>query len=158
MGEEARRALARPADGRRCSTLLVPVREADTVLARGLHVHYSVYLCYLERAAEAHLQQLGLAVEEMLAVYRGGFVVRDLAVEYVRAARAGDVLEASTWLESVGPASLWRATLLTGQPNGAAVLTARTRHVWVGEAQRAQRMPGPVRAALQAALPGAVSP
>ena len=64
------------------------------------HVNNAVYQSYLEQAAIEHSEHLGLTLDN----YRqlgSVFVMRRLAIDYLRPAIAGDYLDITTWIQEV---------------------------------------------------------
>lgn len=75
------------------------------LLDQGFQVGFDVAIAlhYLEQAAIEHSEQVGFGIDR----YRelgGVFVLRRVAIEYLRPAMAGDTLEIINWLETMrGP-------------------------------------------------------
>jgi len=64
-------------------------------------VYHANYLKYLERARVEWLQAIGIALPELAQRDRTAFVVRRLAIEYLKPARLGERLEATVRVEMV---------------------------------------------------------
>jgi acyl-CoA thioester hydrolase len=63
------------------------------------HVNNAVYLTWLDRAAWSHSAALGVPLERCVALRRG-MAAQRIEIEYLRAALAGDVVQAATWIVS----------------------------------------------------------
>ena len=61
------------------------------------HVNNAVYLTWLDRVAWSHSASLGVPLEQCLALRRG-MAARRIEIDYLRAALAGDVVQAATWI------------------------------------------------------------
>jgi acyl-CoA thioester hydrolase len=96
-------AAAAPSTEQSIHTTRLHVQPDDMI--RGFHIHYSVYLRYLEAAAVEHMDALGATINDLLARYQAGFVVRHADIEYLAPAMSGDDLDVRTWIESVQGAS-----------------------------------------------------
>ena len=72
-------------------------RVVDEEIDEYDHVNNAVYLQWLDRIAWAHSAQLGLPLERCLAI-RCGMAVRHTRVDYLEAARLGDILVLATWI------------------------------------------------------------
>lgn len=70
--------------------------SSDQIDAFG-HVNNAVYLQWLDEAAWAHSNALGVTIERCLELGRG-MAVMHTSLHYLRAAVAGDVVEIATWL------------------------------------------------------------
>lgn len=114
-------------------------------------VYHARYLHFMERGRSDYLRLLGISHRE-LALEGLGFVVRHMAIDFLRPASIDDVL----LIRSV-PRSLPRpggARLLLGQTvqRGAEVLVAaKVTVALVGPGGRPLRLPPAIRAALQPA-------
>lgn len=120
--------------------------QADDIDMLG-HVNNAVYQRYLEKAAIAHSAALGLTLQR----YRelgGIFVMRRIAIDYLRPAVAGNHLEVKTWLETLrGPRAVRRYEIRR-QDADDLLVTAEALWIWVnGATQRPQAMPAEVLAA-----------
>ena len=95
------------------------------------HVNNSVYLRYLEQAAWAHTEALGLTWD----TYReldAACVVRRHELDYLIAAKLGDTLQVATWIDqNDGRLSMWRCFQIRRANDGHTVLRARTQYVTV---------------------------
>ncbi|WAL59800.1 acyl-CoA thioesterase [Thermocoleostomius sinensis] len=94
------------------------------------HVNNSVYQQYLERAAIAHSESLGLTLER----YRelgGVFVMRRIEIEYLRPSVVGDVLNITTWVAELRGACTTRRYEIRKPNERNLVLTADALWVWV---------------------------
>ena len=69
-------------------------------------VYYANYLCYLERARTEWLRALGFEQTELAARHGVVFVVRSIAVEYLRPARFNDALGISVELADIGASQI----------------------------------------------------
>ncbi|AFY68301.1 thioesterase family protein [Geitlerinema sp. PCC 7407] len=105
------------------------------------HVNNAVYQHYLEHAAIAHLEHHGFTLERYRE-YGGFFVMRRIALEYLRPALAGDTLEVTTWIQDMGRSRSTRCYEIRrlGQPD--LLVTAEALWVWV-DAQTARPRPIP---------------
>lgn len=106
------------------------------------HVNNAVYLQYLEQAAWAHTEALGLN----WSIYREldtACVVKRHELDYLVAARLGEQLQVATWIaENDGRLAMWRAFQIRRVRDGRTVLRARTQYVTVGlSSGRPRRMP-----------------
>lgn len=94
------------------------------------HVNNAVYQHYLEQAAIEHSEHVGLTLER----YRelgGVWVLRKMAIEYLRAAVAGDRLDVTTWPEAMrGPRAVRRYEIRR-QADDELLVTAEALWVWV---------------------------
>lgn len=118
----------------------VTVTEAD--LDGFGHTNNVVYLRWLEQAAWAHSQALGLT----LADYRrlgAGLVVRRHELEYLLPSFLGDELLIGTWISgNDGKLQAARSYQIQRPRDGRTVLRAHTRWVCVDmESGRPRRMP-----------------
>jgi len=94
------------------------------------HVNNAVYQNYLEQAAIEHLEQFGFSLQR----YRelgGVFVMRRMAIEYLRPSLAGDTLEIVTWIDNMGRARTIRHYEIYRQGEDAPLVTAEALWVWV---------------------------
>jgi acyl-CoA thioester hydrolase len=110
------------------------------------HVNNVAIVQWVQDVAVAHSRAVGLGPEDYEAL-GGMFVVRRHAVEYLRAAYAGETLSIATWLESATRIQCERATEIKNA-RGELVVTARTTWVYLQRASlRPARIPPGVRAA-----------
>ena len=106
------------------------------------HVNNAVYLTWLDRAAWSHSAALGVPLEQCLALRRG-MAAQRIEIDYLRAAVAGDVIRAGTWIVS-GDARLraQRRFEVTRAADGATLARARIDYVCINlDSGRAARMP-----------------
>ncbi len=93
------------------------------------HVNNAVYQSYLEQAAIEHSEHLGLTLE----AYRqlgSVFVMRRLAIDYLRPAIAGDFLDITTWVQEMRGSRAIRRYEIRKTDN-VLVVTAEATWVWV---------------------------
>lgn len=96
------------------------------------HVNHAIYQHYLEQAAIEHSEHLGFGVDRYRCL-GGVFVLRRLAIEYLRPAIAGDTLEITTWLtEMRGPRAL-RQYEIRKQGQSDRLVVAEALWVWIDE-------------------------
>jgi acyl-CoA thioester hydrolase len=132
------------------------------------HVNNAVYLNYLEQAGIEHSAALGYDGER-LREFGGLFIARRHEIDYLRPARAGDVLQVVTWIaEQRGAQAVREYVLGRLEPQGGGgipadhflapgfalpaipLVRARTHWAWVGVADgRPRRLPPELRAAFQ---------
>ncbi|MBD2093044.1 acyl-CoA thioesterase [Microcoleus sp. FACHB-1515] len=93
------------------------------------HVNNAVYQHYLEQAAIEHSEQVGFTLDRYQEL-GGAFVLRRIAIEYLRPAVAGDTLTVSTWLENMRGTRATRHYEIYGQKEELLV-TAEALWVWV---------------------------
>lgn len=106
------------------------------------HVNNSVYARYMERAAWAHTEALGLDWATYVAL-DAACVVRRHELDYLIAARRGDRLQVATWIaENDGRLAMWRHFQIRRAGDGLTLFRARTQYVTISLANgRARRMP-----------------
>jgi len=123
----------------------VRVYYEDTDL--GGVVYYANYLKFLERARTEWLRALGVEQTALAAEHRVIFVVRSIALEYLRPAAFNDELVVTVELEEVGASQI---RLVQRINRGAEELaTARVRIACVNTATfRPVRIPNNLSAAL----------
>lgn len=129
----------RPTDGRPIHTLTLEVQPHDVV--GGFHVHFAVYLHYLEQAATSHMEAIGFPMQHTMDTLRSWFVARHVEVEYLGAAMAGDTLDIATWIEEASGASMVRCTDICHATTGQRLVVSRVTWVWVDESVRPRRIP-----------------
>jgi len=119
----------------------VRVYYEDTDL--GGVVYYANYLKFLERARTEWLRALGVEQTALAAGHRVIFVVRSIALEYLRPAAFNDELVVTVELEGLGAGQI---LLLQRISRGTdEVVTARVRIACVNTATfRPVRIPGPL--------------
>lgn len=94
------------------------------------HVNNAVYQHYLEQAAIEHSESLGFTVERYREI-GGVFVLRRVAIEYLRPAISGDLLEITTWIEKMrGPRAI-RHYEIRRPPDPTLLVTAEATWVWI---------------------------
>ena len=101
------------------------------------HVNNAVYQSYLEQAAIEHSEHLGLTLDN----YRqlgSVFVMRRLAIDYLRPAIAGDYLDITTWIQEVRGSRAIRRYEIRKRDN-LLVVTAEALWVWVESASMRPR-------------------
>ncbi len=101
------------------------------------HVNNAVYQSYLEQAAIEHSEHLGLTLDN----YRqlgSVFVMRRLAIDYLRPAIAGDYLDITTWIQEVRGSRAIRRYEIRKLGN-LLVVTAEALWVWVEAASMRPR-------------------
>ena len=118
----------------------LPVQPAD-VDAYG-HVNNAVYLTWLDRAAWSHSAALGVPLEQCLALRRG-MAAQRIEIDYVRAAVAGDCIQAATWIVAAdGRLRAERRFQIRRASDGATLARARVDYVCINlDSGRATRMP-----------------
>ncbi|WP_123590492.1 acyl-CoA thioesterase [Salinisphaera orenii] len=118
----------------------IDVLEAD--IDRLQHVNNAVYLRFLEQAAWAHTEALGLDWTTYQAL-DAACVVRRHELDYLLPAELGDRLQVATWIvDNDGRLTMWRAFQIRRVGDGRTLLRARTQYVTVGLSNgRPKRMP-----------------
>jgi len=112
------------------------------------HVNNAVYLQFVEIAARAHANSVGLSFEGMVA--KGGvFVVRRHTITYFRPAKSGDELEIATRIgEMRGARAVRYVWILRGSD---LLAEAETEWVWIDpQTRRPKAMPDSVLQAFEA--------
>src|SRR5580704_18452190 len=95
------------------------------------HVNNSVYLTWLDSAAWSHSAALGVPLADCIALRRG-MAARRIEVDYLHAARAGDVLQAATWIVSTdGRLRAERRFQIVHAASGATLARARIDYVCI---------------------------
>jgi acyl-CoA thioester hydrolase len=135
-------------DGRHVLTVRVYYEDTDFT---GL-VYHASYLRFMERGRTDFLRLIGAdqrALFEETAQEAPGFhfVVRSMAIEFLRPARMDDLLEILTQTEEVKGASM---TLRQHVMRGGEVLVDATVRVAFVSGGKARRIPKPLRIAMQA--------
>jgi acyl-CoA thioester hydrolase len=92
----------RPASGVPPQPFSWPVRVYYEDTDSGGVVYYANYLKFLERARTEWLRTLGFAQSELAAGEMAVFVVRSLAIDYVKACSLDDTLQVTVELVRVG--------------------------------------------------------
>lgn len=109
-------------------------------------VYHANYLRFMERARTEFLRALGIDQIAMLRDEKAGFVVRHMAIDFLKPARMDDALEVETIIKAVGGASIvLEQRVLRGAE---ALVTAQVRVAIVGKG-RAKRLPIVVRSRLE---------
>ena len=115
-------------------------------------VYHANYLRFMERGRSNYLRLLGADQQALFAEAEGetpgfAFVVRSMAIDYLRPARMDDVLDVVTWPVAVKGASI---TLAQEVRRGEAVLVkAQVRVAFISEG-RAQPIPKALRTLIKA--------
>ncbi|HEY9640339.1 MAG TPA: thioesterase family protein [Coleofasciculaceae cyanobacterium] len=94
------------------------------------HVNNAVYQHYLEQAAIEHSEHLGFGpvrYQEM----GGVFVMRRVAIDYLRPAVAGDLLSITTWLQDMKGTRATRCYEIRKRNEPDLLVTAEALWVWV---------------------------
>jgi acyl-CoA thioester hydrolase len=115
--------------------------RAEDIDAYG-HVNNAVYLRWLDQAAWSHSASLGVPLEHCVAVRRGMAATR-IEIDYLRAARAGDVVQSATWIVSADARlRAERRFQIVGAGDGETLARARVDYVCINlDSGRAARMP-----------------
>ncbi len=109
------------------------------------HVNNVEFLRWIQEIAVAHSAHVGMAREQYDAL-RSTFVVRRHEIDYLRAAREGEQLTLTTWVESFRRIECERITEIA-DAGGALVVRATTRWIFVStDTGRPTRIPPDVRA------------
>jgi acyl-CoA thioester hydrolase len=106
------------------------------------HVNNAVYLTWLDRAAWSHSAALGVPLGQCVALRRG-MAAHRIEIEYLRAARRGDVVQAATWIVSAdGRLRAERRFQVRRKGDGETLARARIDYVCINlDSGRAARMP-----------------
>jgi acyl-CoA thioester hydrolase len=106
------------------------------------HVNNAVYLTWLDRAAWSHSAALGVPLGQCVALRRG-MAAHRIEIEYLRAARRGDVVQAATWIVSAdGRLRAERCFQVRRKGDGETLARARIDYVCINlDSGRAARMP-----------------
>ena len=106
------------------------------------HVNNAVYLSWLDRAAWSHSAALGIPLQQCLGMRRGMAALR-IEIDYLRAAMAGDRIEAATWIVGAdGRLRAERRFQIRRASDGATLARARVDYVCINlDSGRAARMP-----------------
>lgn len=109
----------------------IEIDVAESDIDRLDHVNNSVYLKYMERAAWAHTEALGLT----WSLYReldAACVVRRHETDYLLAVKRGERLQVATWIsENDGRLAMWRHCQMRRVGDGRTVFRARTQYVTI---------------------------
>jgi len=106
------------------------------------HVNNAVYLTWLDRAAWSHSASLGVPLAQCLAMRRG-MAAQRIEIDYLRAARRGDRIQAATWIVGAdGRLRAERRFQIKRMADGATLARARIAYVCINlDSGRAVRMP-----------------
>jgi len=106
------------------------------------HVNNSVYLTWLDRAAWSHSAALGVPLERCISLRRG-MAAQRIEIDYLRAALAGDVVQAATWIVSADARlRVERRFQIVRAADGETLARARIGYVCINlDTGRAARMP-----------------
>ena len=96
------------------------------------HVNNAIYQHYLEQAAIEHSESLGFTPVQYQEL-GGTFVMRRVAIDYLRPAVAGDVLEITTWLQEMRGVRTLRRYEIRRQGEPDLIVTGEALWVWVDE-------------------------
>jgi acyl-CoA thioester hydrolase len=115
--------------------------QAEDIDAYG-HVNNAVYLTWLDRAAWSHSAALGVPLEQCLALRRG-MAAQRIEIDYLRAALAGELVQAATWIVSAdGRLRAQRHFQIRRVGDGETLARARIDYVCINlDSGRAARMP-----------------
>jgi acyl-CoA thioester hydrolase len=140
--------LARPTRAGLVHSWNVHVTAAETALASGVHVHYSIYPRFMDDAVADHLASLGFARLELYTRHHGFDGIRRMEIEYLAPAMEGDDLLVETWVESARGVRLTRGHEISNVATGQVLVRARTEMVWITDAHRPGRWPSELLVAL----------
>jgi acyl-CoA thioester hydrolase len=132
-----------------------PVRVYFEDTDAGGVVYHATYLHFLERARTEWLRALGFEQDRLRAEQGVLFVVRRLAIDYLRSARFNEQLTVTASLSGRGPASFdFAQSVLNGAD--ASVCCRATVNVACVDAERMRptRIPKPILHALSGVLSG----
>lgn len=94
------------------------------------HVNNAVYQHYLEQAAIEHSEALGFGPVRYRAL-NGTFVMRRIAIDYLRPAFAGETLALTTWLGELRGTRVTRHYEIRKANEPELLVTAEALWVWV---------------------------
>ncbi len=115
------------------------------------HANHASYVHYLETARIEALESVGLGLRTMRE--RGYLIVAvELGVKYLAPARAGDVLEITTWIREIRGARSYWVQEVRDAASRRVVATAEVTGALVSEDGRPQRTPPEIRERLAAFL------
>jgi acyl-CoA thioester hydrolase len=106
----------------------IRVRQSD--IDSFNHVNHAVYANYLQEAAIENSAERGFTHEWYLS-HNSVWVIRKLSIRYYQQARYRDELEISTWISDFRRISSHREYLITRISDGAKVVRARAKWVYV---------------------------
>ena len=124
--------------------LTLRVYYEDTDLA-GI-VYYANYLKFIERGRSEYVRARGIDQAALKADQGIVFAVRRVEADYLSPARFDDLLVVDTMITDLKGASILMDQSITR--DGMTLFRAKVVLVCLNSAGRAQRLPGPVRAAL----------
>jgi acyl-CoA thioester hydrolase len=111
------------------------------------HVNNAVYLRWLDLAAWSHSAALGLSVDDCTRMRRGMAALR-IEIDYLRAALAGDRVEAATWIVDTDHKLRVTRRFQLRHTDGHTLARATTQYVCLNlDTGRAIRMPPEFKAA-----------
>ncbi len=105
----------------------IPIRVYYEDTDVGGVVYYANYLKFFERARTELLRAQGCGLSELTEREGVVFVVRSITVDYLRAARLDDLLEATAELTQVGRASMAFSQALIDTRSGRLSATAQVK-------------------------------
>lgn len=97
------------------------------------HVNNAIYQHYLEQAAIEHSEHIGYGIARYTEL-GGVFVMRRIAIEYLRPAVAGDTLVVTTWLDKMRGPRAHRHYEIRKSGENDLLVTAEALWVWVESA------------------------
>ncbi len=109
-------------------------------------VYHANYLRFMERGRTEILRAIGFDHRLLYESAREGFVVRRIAVDYMRPAVMDDVIDVATWVHAVKQASLVLDQSVTR--DGVVLVTARSTVAYLKDG-RPSRMPERMRSEMQ---------
>jgi acyl-CoA thioester hydrolase len=106
------------------------------------HVNNSIYLSWLDRAAWSHSAELGVPLEQCVAMRRG-MAAHRTEIDYLRAAVLGDRVLVGTWIVGTdAKLRVERRFQILRSVDGKTLARARTDYVCINlDSGRAVRMP-----------------
>lgn len=111
-----------------------PVRVYWEDTDAGGVVYHASYLRFLERARSEHLRHLGIEQEALRKDNNVVFVVRDIAIGFLKPARLDDLLDVSVVLAGRRPASLMFQQQILRRSDGLLLVEASVRAACVDAA------------------------
>ena len=120
----------------------IDVTVAASDIDRLDHVNNAAYLRFMERAAWAHTEALGLTWKTYRAL-DAACVVRRHEIDYLAAAHIDQPLRIATWIESNDQRlAMWRRFQIRRDLTGATIFRAATQYVTITlSSGRPRRMP-----------------
>jgi acyl-CoA thioester hydrolase len=124
---------------------ILPVTVHEGEIDELDHVNNLVYVKWIQEAAVAHSDALGLGLAAYLA--RGqAFVVRRHQIDYLRSALVGEAIEVETRVTHLGPATSTRQTEIRRAGTGEHVARAITGWAYIDLARgRPVRIPDDIK-------------